>query len=77
MTCMDIWLFICMDIVVFSLVEYTVLLYILLTDDNVVAGDKTRKVMLCRKIDYYARRIFPAVEILTVVGYFYWVFANT
>ena len=78
MTCMDIWLFICIDIVVFSLVEYTVLLYILLADEDMVAGGKkTRKVALCRKIDYFARRIFLGLEILIVGGYFYWVFAQS
>ena len=51
MTLMDVWLLLCILYVVMQLLEYTVILYILLTDDkNVLESEKKEKLMMCRRI---------------------------
>ena len=67
----------CILYVVMELLEYTVILYILLTDDKVVPEcEKKSKLVLCRKIDAWARKIFLALDILMVGTYCYVIMEN-
>ena len=67
----------CILYVVMELLEYTVILYILLTDDKVVPeSEKKSKLVLCRKIDAWARKIFLALDILMVGTYCYVIMEN-
>ena len=77
MTLMDVWLLLCILYVVMQLLEYTVILYILLTDDkNVLESKKEEKLMMCRKIDSWARKFFLALDILMVGAYYYVTLVN-
>ena len=77
MTLMDKWLVICILYVVMELMEYTVLLYILLTDDKVNPnGEKESKILMCRRIDSWARKGFLALNILMLGAYSYVVMVN-
>ena len=77
MTLMDKWLVICILYVVMELMEYTVLLYILLTDDEVnPEGEKESKILMCRRIDSWARKGFLALNILMLGAYSYVVMVN-
>ena len=74
---MDVWLLLCILYVVMQLLEYTVILYILLTDDkNVLESEKKEKFMMCRKIDSWARKFFLALDILMVGAYYYVTLVN-
>ena len=74
---MDVWLLLCILYVVMQLLEYTVILYILLTDDkNVLESEKKEKLMMCRKIDSWARKFFFALDILMLVAYYYVTLVN-
>ena len=77
MTLMDVWLLLCILYVVMQLLEYTVILYILLTDDkNVLESEKKEKLMMCRRIDSWARKFFLALDILMVGAYYYVTLVN-
>ena len=68
----------CILFVVLQLLEYTVILYILLTDDKVVLeSEKKSKLMMCRKIDSWSRKVFLALDILMVGAYTCVILANT
>ena len=74
---MDVWLLLCILYVVMQLLEYTVILYILLTDDkNVLESEKKEKLMMCRRIDSWARKFFLALDILMVGAYYYVTLVN-
>ena len=75
---MDIWMLICMGFVASAQFEYAMLLNIRFGKLNGIrnAGEKLRKAEeasegKCRKIDWFAMRIFLVVYILTVGSYFY------
>ena len=74
---MDVWLLLCILYVVMQLLEYTVILYILLTDHkNVLESEKKEKLMMCRRIDSWARKFFLALDILMVGAYYYVTLVN-
>ena len=77
MTLMDKWLVICILYVVMQLMEYTVLLYVLLTDDEGnPESEKEYKILMCRRIDSWARKGFLALNILMLGAYSYFVLVN-
>ena len=60
----------CILYLVMQLLAYTVILYILLTDDKVAhEGGKKSKMVLCRKIDSRARVAFLVLDIIMIGAY--------
>ena len=67
---MDMWILGCILYLVMQLLVYTVILYILLTDDKVGhEGEKKSKMVLCRKIDSWARKGFLVLDSIMIGAY--------
>ena len=70
MTLMDMWILGCILYLVMQLLVYTVNLYILLKGDKEGHEDeKKSKMMICRKIDSWARRAFLVLDIIMIGAY--------
>ena len=70
MTLMDMWILGCILYLVMQLLVYTMNLYILLTDDKVGHEDAKRsKMVLCRKIDSWARKGFLVLDTIMIGAY--------
>ena len=70
MTLMDMWILGCILYLVMQLLVYTVNLYILLTDDKVGhEGEKKSKIVLCCKIDSWARKGFLVLDVIMIGAY--------
>ena len=63
MTCMDIWMLLCILVVFFSMLEYAVVLVFTFREKV----DARRR----NKIDYWALWVFIGLEVLTAGTYFY------
>ena len=67
---MDMWILGCILYLVMQLLVYTVNLYILLTDDKVGHEDeKKSRIVLCRKIDSWARKGFLVLDTIMIGAY--------
>ena len=64
---MDMWILGCILYLVMQLLVYTMNLYILLTDDKV--GAKRLNMVLCRKIDSWARKGFLVLDSIMIGAY--------
>ena len=63
MTCMDIWMLLCILLVFFAMLEYAVVLVIGFREK---VDPKTRN-----KMDYWALWVFMGLEVMTASTYFY------
>ena len=70
MTCMDIWLLLCMAIVFLAVAEYALILGICYGKKK-ETDKKGARHELAGKIDLWAKKIFLGLYILTVCIYFY------
>ena len=67
---MDMWILGCILYLVMQLLVYTVNLYILLKDDKEGDEDeKNSKMVICRKIDAWARKAFLVLDIIMIGAY--------
>ena len=79
MTALDVWLFLCMNVVAFALFEYAMLLAIRFGKQNEIrrsiSGDKDEPVVVgkCLKIDHYALRGFLVYYAVLLGAYITWV----
>ena len=77
MTCMDIWLLLCMGFVFLALAEYAVILGIRFNQKRAL-DEKCEKYLKlrCGNIDCWALKIFIGLYILVVGAYFYCIYSN-
>ena len=70
MTCMDIWLLLCMGMVFLAVAEYALILRMCYRNWN-ETDKKRERLEMAKKIDSWAIKIFIGLYIMTVSTYFY------